>query len=299
MNTHAHHLHANDHYGKPFAVGIALNSAFIIAEVTYGLKAGSLALLADAGHNASDVLGLCMAWGAVLLARRLPSERFTYGLQSASIVAALANALLLLVAVGGIGWEALQRFAAPVAPATTIVMLVASIGVVVNGVTAWLFSSGGKDDINIHGVFLHMVADAAISLGVVISGALIAATSWLWIDPLVSLLIVVVIAAGTWRLLRESVSLSLHAVPRHIDTTSVKNYLAGLEGVKEVHDLHIWAMSTTGVAMSAHLLMPSGHPGDGFLHRITHELEHRFHIGHATLQIEIGDDNAECHSGCS
>jgi len=299
MNTHAHDIRTNDRYGKPFAIGIALNSAFIIAEVTYGLKAGSLALLADAGHNASDVLGLCMAWGAVLLARRQPSERFTYGLQSASIIAALANALLLLVAVGGISWEALQRFAAPVAPATTIVMLVASMGVVVNGVTAWLFSSGGKDDINIHGVFLHMVADAAISLGVVISGAMIMKTGWLWLDPLVSLVIVVVIASSTWRLLRESVRLSLHAVPRHIDSASVKHYLAGLDGVKEVHDLHIWAMSTTGVAMSAHLLMPSGHPGDGFLHRITHELEERFHIGHATLQIEIGDDNAECHSGCS
>jgi len=299
MNTHTHHLEDDDHYGRPFAIGIAANSIFVIAEIIYGLKSSSLALLADAGHNASDVLGLVMAWGAVLLARRQPSERFTYGLQSASIIAALANALLLFVAVGGIGWEALQRFAAPVAPAASMVMGVAAIGVLVNGATAWLFSTGGKNDLNIRGVYVHMAADAAISLGVVISGAIILKTGWLWLDPLVSLAIVVVIITGTWQLLRESVTLALHAAPRHIETSDVRNYLSKLEGVQEVHDLHIWAMSTTGVALSVHLLMPSGHPGDAFIRRITHELEAHFHIDHATLQIEIGDDNnAECHSDC-
>ncbi len=297
MNTHAHHTHQPTDHGRIFAIGIALNGVFIAAEIFYGLKAGSLALLADAGHNASDVLGLGMAWGATLLARRKASERFTYGLQSASIIAALANALLLLVAVGGIGWEAIERFAAPVAPAAATVMIVATIGVFVNGLTAWLFR-GHHHDLNIRGVFLHMAADAAVSLGVVISGAFILKTGWMWLDPLVSLAIVLVIVAGSWRLLRESITLALHAVPAHIETTAVKIWLAGLSGVKEVHDLHIWAMSTTGVAMSVHLLMPGGHPGDAFIAQVTHELEQRFHITHATLQIEIGDAEAECHSGC-
>jgi cobalt-zinc-cadmium efflux system protein len=297
MNTHDHHVHDNHPRGRPFAIGIAVNSAFVAAEIIYGLKAGSLALLADAGHNASDVLGLCMAWGAVWLSRRKASERFTYGLQSVSIIAALANALLLLVAVGGIGWEAFERFGAPQAPAAVTVMAVAAIGVLINGITAWLFS-GHHHDLNIRGVYLHMAADAAISLGVVISGAIILETGWLWVDPLVSLVIVVVIVIGTWRLLHESGTLALHAAPLHIDTAEVRNYLAGLEGVTEVHDLHIWAMSTTGVAMSAHLLMPSGHPGDAFLRHITQELEQRFDIHHATLQIEIGDESEECHTGC-
>jgi len=279
-------------------IGIAINILFVIAEIAYGLKANSLSLLADAGHNASDIIGLFMAWGAALLARRPASERFTYGLQSASIFAALANGLLLMVAVGGIGWEALQRFATPEAPAVGIVMAVAAVGVFVNGATAWLFHGHSHDDLNIRGAFLHMAADAAISLGVVISGALLLKTGWLWLDPLVSLAIVFVIILGTWRLLKESTTLALHAVPKNVEASAVKHYLAGLTGVKEVHDLHIWAMSTTGVALSAHLLIPSGHPGDAFIRQIAYELEERFHIGHATIQIEIGDD-AECHSSCA
>jgi len=298
MNTHSHHAHPHPDHSRAFAIGITLNALFVVAEIIYGLQANSLALLADAGHNAGDVLGLCMAWGAVILARREPSERFTYGLQSASILAALANALLLLLAVGGIGWEALHRFTAPETPASMTVITVASIGVAVNGITAWLFHKGGHDDLNIRGAFLHMAADAAISLGVVLSAIAIMTTGLLWLDPLVSLVIVIIIADSSWKLLRNSTSLALHAVPKGINVSQVKTYLSGLPGVAEVHDLHIWAMSTTGIALSAHLLMPGGHPGDGFLHTLSHELEARFRINHATFQIEIGDAAIECHSGC-
>jgi len=296
MNEHSHTHHHHRH-GKAFAIGIAINTAFVLAEIVYGISANSLALLADAGHNASDVVGLIMAWGAIQLASRKTSERFTYGLQSASIIAALGNALLLLITVGGIGYEAIQRLASPETAAAHTVMIVAAIGALVNGVTAMLFHTHDHHDMNIHGAFLHMVADAAISLGVVLSGFLILKTGWLWLDPAASLAIIIVILIGTWKLLRESVTLALHAAPQHIDLMEVKNYLGALGGVKEVHDLHIWAMSTTGVAMSAHLLMPGGHPGDAFIGHITHELEHRFHINHATLQIEIGD-GTHCDIGC-
>lgn len=295
MNTHAHHHH-HDH-SRTFLIGIAINSVFVVAEIFYGLMANSLALLADAGHNASDVLGLIMAWGAGALARRPASGRFTYGFQSASIFAALANGLLLMVAVGGIGWEALQRFSAPETPAAETMMVVAAVGVVINGVTAWLLHAGSQHDLNIRGAFLHMAADAAISLGVVISGAIILQTGWLWIDPSVSLLIVIAIAFGTWGLLKEATTLALHAVPKNVDSSAVRQWLAGLEGVKEIHDLHIWAMSTTSIAMSVHLIMPSGHPGDAFIREVTHDLEERFRITHATLQIELGDDSM-CHVGC-
>ena len=299
MNTHAHHSHHHHApQGSTFALGIGLNVAFVIAEIAYGLSANSLALLADAGHNASDVLGLCMTWVATLLARRKASERFTYGLQSASILAALANALILLLAVGGIGWEAIARFGSQTPPAATTVMGVAAIGVAINAVTACLFYRGSHHDLNIRGAFLHMALDAAISLGVVVSGLIILNTGWLWVDPLVSLLIVAVIIRGSWGLLRDSTALALHAVPAAIDATDVRTFLSSLAGVKEVHDLHIWAMSTTEVALSAHLIMPGGHPGDAFIHDATHELEHRFHISHATLQIEIGDGQPACHLGC-
>lgn len=279
-------------------IGIGLNTAFVLAEIVYGLKANSLALLADAGHNASDVLGLCMAWGATLLAKRPASERYTYGLQSASIYAALANALLLLVAVGGIGLEALQRFSMPEAPVPATVMTVAAIGVAINGLTAWLFL-GGHEDLNRRGAYLHMAADAAISLGVVVAGAVIMYTGWLWIDPAVSLAIVIIITIGTWKLLKDSTSLALHAVPTHIDSAAVRQHLSTLQGVKEVHDLHIWAMSTTDVAASVHLLMPGGHPGDAFISGITHGLKDQFGISHTTIQIEIGDTQDHCHADCS
>lgn len=294
MSTH-HHNHApNNDFGKAFFIGIILNTVFIILEIIYGLYADSLALLADAGHNASDVLGLFLAWGAVILSKRLPSEKYTYGLQSSSIIAALGNAIFLLIACGGIGWEAIQRFSHPQESSNIIVMIVASIGILVNGFTAWLFMAGRKKDLNIQGAFLHMAADAAISLGVVISAALMLKTDWLWLDPFVSLCIAFIIVLGTWSLLRDSINLALHAAPKNINTTKVKAYFAELAGVKEVHDLHIWAMSTTNTALSVHLLMPEGHPGDSFIKKITHTLEHDFHIHHSTIQIEIGNADAKC-----
>lgn len=297
MNTHVHHHSAPPSHGRAFAIGIGLNTIFIVAEIVYGLQANSLALLADAGHNISDVLGLFMAWGAIYLASKQASERFTYGFQSSSIVAALANGLLLLVAVGGIGWHAIERFSEPQPPATITMMAVAGIGVVINGVTAWMFHGTHHHDLNIRGAYLHMAADAAISLGVVIAGAIIMFTGWLWVDPLISLLIVAVIAVSTWKLLRESTRLALQAVPENIDVSEVRAYLSQLEGVKEIHDLHIWAISTTGVALSAHLIMPAGHPGDEFIQRVTYELESKFRINHTTLQIELGDSEV-CHLEC-
>jgi cobalt-zinc-cadmium efflux system protein len=294
--AHAHDHHDHSHtpanYGHAFGIGIALNALFIAIEIIYGLKANSLALLADAGHNASDVLGLIVAWSAVWLTRRKPNARYTYGLQSSSILAALANAVFLLVAIGGIVWEAFQRIGHPEPVTGNMVMIVAGIGIVINGVTALLFMKGSKGDLNIRGAFLHMVTDAAVSLGVVISGLVILQTGFLWLDPAVSIAIALIIMFGTWGLLRDSVNLALHAVPTHIDATQVKTFLLQVKGVTQVHDLHIWAMSTTTVALSAHLLMPSGHPGDIFVNDLTHKLEHNFGIHHVTLQIEMG--TAEC-----
>lgn len=297
-SDHAGHNHSNDHangdYGRAFLIGITLNTAFILAEVVYGLKANSLALLADAGHNASDVLGLIMAWGATLLAKRKPTSRFTYGLQSSSIIAALANAALLLLVTGGIAWEAMQRLGTPENVTESTVMVVAAIGILINGFSALLFMKGSKEDLNIRGAFLHMAADAVVSLGVVISGAIMLQTGWLWLDPVVSIVIAVVIIAGTWGLLKDSVALALHAVPAHIDPAKVKAFMEKEQGVKEVHDLHIWAMSTTEVALSVHLLMKDGHPGDEFIRHLAHELQEHFRINHSTIQIEVGDGDAVC-----
>lgn len=291
--SHHHHKPSSNNYGRAFIIGIVLNTLFIIAEVIYGFHANSLSLLADAGHNASDVLGLFISWGAVILSKRLPSARYTYGLQSSSIIAALANAVFLLIACGGIGLEAIQRFGDPESISSVTVMVVAGIGILINGFTALLFISGQKRDLNIRGAFLHMAADAIISLGVVIASALIMMTGWAWLDPLTSLIISIIIVISTWGLLRDSVNLALHATPRHIDTTQIKTYLAQLKGVKEVHDLHIWAMSTTNAALSVHLLMPEGHPGDLFIKNITEKLEHSYKITHVTIQIEMGD-RGEC-----
>lgn len=303
MHTHSHddhhehehshaHVHAPADFGCAFAIGISLNTLFIVAEVIYGLKANSLALVADAGHNLSDVLGLFMAWGATYLAKRKPTQRYTYGLQSTSIIAALANAVLLLFVTGGICWEAIQRLYKPEDVAGMTVIAVAALGIAVNGISAWLFMRGSKHDLNIKGAFLHMLADALISAGVVVSGFVILQTSWHWLDAAVSIAVSMAIIYGTWGLLRDSVNLTLHAVPAHIDYTEVKDFLADSQGVKEVHDLHIWAMSTTEVALSAHLLMQGGHPGDHFLKHLSHELQEHFRISHATIQIEMGD--AEC-----
>jgi cobalt-zinc-cadmium efflux system protein len=291
MNEHTHshagHTHVPQDFGRAFAVGVALNTLFVIIEVVFGLISNSTALLADAAHNLSDILGLLIAWGAAALTRRPPSARFTYGLRSSSILAALFNAMFLLVAVGGIAWEALHRFASPQPVASLIIMIVAAVGILINGFTAWLFMSGRKSDINIEGAFLHMAADAAVSAGVVAAGALILLTGWLWLDPLASLLICAVILWSTWTLLARSIRMSLDAVPDAIDPQKVRAYLAGLPGVTDVHDLHIWPISTTNTALTCHLVMAGGHPGDGFLAKIAHELDHRFSIDHPTMQIEV------------
>ncbi len=298
-HSHHHHDHSHGHshapasFGRAFAVGIALNLAFVAVEAVYGVIAGSMALVADAGHNLSDVLGLVIAWGASVLAARPPSARFTYGFKSSSILAALGNAAFLLMALGAILVETIRRLIDPEPVAGGPVMIVAAIGIVINTVTALMFMRGRHHDINIRGAYLHMAADAGVSAGVVIAGLLITLTGAQWIDPVTSLVIVGIIAVGTWGLLKDSLKMSLHAVPPGIDERTVRRFLTGLSGVEAVHDLHIWPMSTTETALTAHLVMPGGHPGDGFLHHLAHELEHDFGIGHATVQIETIDGH-EC-----
>jgi cobalt-zinc-cadmium efflux system protein len=277
-----------------FAVGIGLNLTFVAVEFVYGLLANSVALIADAGHNLSDVLGLVIAWIASALSKQAPSSRYTYGLGRSSILAALVNAALLLVAVGAIAWEAVLRLFHPEPVASGTVMIVAAVGIFVNGVTAWLFASGRKGDLNIRGAFLHMVADAAVSAGVVVAGLAMLYTGWLWLDPVTSLVIVGVIVWGTWSLLRDSLAMSVDAVPALIDPKAVRSYLSSCPGVAAVHDLHIWPLSTTENALTAHLVLPGGHPGDEFLLKAATELRQRFGIGHTTLQIEISEETA-CH----
>lgn len=291
---HGHgHSHAPASFGRAFAVGIALNLGFVIVEATYGVIAGSMALVADAGHNLSDVLGLVIAWIASVLTTRPPSARFTYGFKSSSILAALGNAAFLLVALGAILVETIRRLIDPEPVAGGPVMIVAAIGIAINTITALMFMRGRKHDINIRGAYLHMAADAAVSAGVVIAGLLITLTGAQWIDPVTSLAIVGIIAIGTWGLLKDSLRMSLLGVPTGIDERAVRSFLEGLNGVEAVHDLHIWPMSTTETALTAHLVMPGGHPGDGILHQLAHELEHDFGIGHATVQVETIDGH-EC-----
>jgi len=293
-HNHGHgHSHAPADFGRAFAIGIVLNTVFVLIEGGYGLVSGSMALLADAGHNLSDVLGLIIAWGGATLAKRPPSKRFTYGLRGSTILAALFNALFLLLAIGALALEAIQRFGDPHPVPGMTMIVVAAIGIVINGATALLFMSGSKGDLNIRGAYLHMAADAGVSAGVVLAGLLILWTGASWIDPAVTLVIVAVIFWGTWGLLRESVVMSLAAVPPGLDLDDVRGALLALPGVARVHDLHIWPMSTTETALTAHLVMPAGHPGDVFLHDAQHQLEHRFHIRHATIQVETGD--APCH----
>ena len=293
---HAHglgHSHAPADFGRAFAIGTALNLGFVLVEGAAGFVTDSVALLADAGHNLSDVVGLLIAWAGVELARRPAPKRFTYGLGGSSILAALANALLLLVAVGAIAWEAVQRLADPPAVAGVPVMIVAAIGIVINLGTALLFARGRKGDVNIRGAFLHMAADAAVSAGVVVAAGLILVTGARWLDPAISLVIVVVILWSSWGLMRDSTAMALQAVPPGIDADAVRAALAALPGVSRVHDLHIWSMSTTEAALTAHLVMPAGHPGDAFLDALQHRLAHDFDIEHSTVQIELGD-GAEC-----
>ena len=303
MHSHSHahdhtHTHGGDarsaRLGRAFAAGIALNVAFVIVEVILGLMANSLALVADAMHNLSDVVGLVLAWGASALALRPPSARFTYGFRGSTILAALANAMLLLVVTGGIAWEALHRLKNPGIVNETLMIWMATAGIVINGVTAWFFMADRKSDLNVRGAYLHMAADAGVSAGVALAGAGMLLTGWLWLDPAVSLVIVATIFVGTWGLLRDSVKLALHAAPESVDPSEVRGYLCALKGVAEVHDLHIWGMSTTETALTAHLVMPAGHPGDDFIAHVVHDIEHRFRIGHVTIQIEMGTSANPC-----
>ena len=289
-----HHHDLPGNFGSAFVIAIALNTTFVIIEFAYGFIANSTALMADAGHNLSDVLGLLLALGASILARRTPSGRFTYGLRSTSILAALANAMILMVACGIIAWEAIHRFSQAYEVAGLTVTLVAGIGIFINGVSAWLFVKGSKGDLNIRGVYLHMLADAAISLGVALAGLVMMFTGWYWLDPIVSLLIVGVIVMGTWDLLRESVQLALSAIPEHINAAEVEKYLRQCRGVTDIHDLHIWGMSTTETALTVHLVMPEGYPGDVYMDEITQSLKERFTIHHSTLQVEQGTTDHAC-----
>ena len=289
----AGHVHAPASFGKAFAIGITLNTALVVAEAVYGYLGNSTALMADAGHNLSDVFGLLVAWAASIASKRPPSGRFTYGFRGSSILAALANAVFLLVATGAIGWESIQRFRDPEPIAGVTVMVVAAIGIFVNGATALLFARGRKGDINIQGAFLHMAGDAAVSAGVVLSAALILWTGWLWLDPAMSLVICAVILWSTWGLLRSSVGMSLSAAPAEINLGAVRTFMLDRPGVTEIHDLHVWPISTTETAMTCHVVMPGGHPGDEFLMECCRTLKKNHKIGHATLQIEISENN-EC-----
>jgi cobalt-zinc-cadmium efflux system protein len=293
-HDHHGHVHAPADFGRAFAIGISLNVAFVAVEFIYGVLGNSMALMADAGHNLSDVLGLVIAWVASILAKRPPSSRFTYGLGGSSILAALFNAVFLLLAIGAIGWEAILRLFQPEPVAGVTIIVVAAAGIAINGLTALLFASGRKNDLNIRGAFLHMATDAAVSAGVVVAGLIILYTGWVWLDPLTSLAIVVVIVWGTWGLLRDSLAMSVSGVPSGIDPQAVLRYLQSCPGVSAVHDLHIWPMSTTDNALTAHLVIPGGHPGDGFLMSVAVELKQKFGIGHTTVQIELTPETP-CH----
>ena len=296
------HSHTPQDYSRAFAIGVSLNLVFVLIEVGYGFMADSLALIADAWHNLSDVVSLLLAWGANYLASRPATPMRTFGLRRATIIASLFSAILLLFALGGIAWEGLQRLWDPSAANGSVIIVVAAIGVVINTATALLFVSGQKHDLNIRGAYLHMAADAGVSLGVVIAGLAIMYTGWLWLDPLVSLLIVLVVLFGTWNLLKESLNLSIDAVPKGIDIAEIRAYLSDLENVSEIHDLHVWALSTRQNALSVHLIRRDDHLDNDFLHGVQKHLHHRFNISHVTVQVEseTGENGCmlnhpECH----
>jgi cobalt-zinc-cadmium efflux system protein len=296
-HSHTHglgHCHVLKDFNQAFAVGVVLNTGLVVAQVVFGLVAHSLALVADAGHNFADVIGLVLAWWATRLAKTPPTRERTYGLGSASILAALANAIFLLITMGAVGWEAVIRLRHAEVVEGGIVMWVAAAGIIINGISAALFYSGRKGDLNVRGAFLHLAGDAAISLGVVVAGAAILLSGQLWIDPVASLLITAVIVYSTWGLLRDSVNLALQAVPRGIDVGEVRGWLEKFPGICGVHDLHIWAMSTTETALTAHLLKPDGKLDDEMLRQISEEMEHRFSIHHITLQWETGTAKTPC-----
>ena len=292
--NHQHH-HSTPDYNRAFAAAVVLNVIFVVVEAVFGVISGSLALLTDAGHNLSDVLGLLLAWGAAALAKKKPSPRRTYGFSRATIIASVFSGLLLMGAVGAIGWEAVNRLMDPPQPSGKTIMIVAAIGVVINTATALFFLSGKDNDLNIRGAFLHMAADAAVSLGVVFSGALILMYGLNWIDPVTSLVIAAVILLSTWGLLRDSLNLAVDAVPRNVDPDAVREYLAGLPGVRALHDLHIWPMSTTDTALTAHLVMDVFPDSDHFLNDVAQVLEQRFSIKHPTIQMERYDSDVVCH----
>lgn len=296
-HSHSHEQGNTISHGKSFAIGIGLNIIFVVVEVFYGLMANSSALLADAGHNASDVLGLIFAWTAAWLATMKPKGKYTYGLRKTTILVSILNALLLFGAVAAIAWDAYRKFQNPVPVAGTQVMIVAGIGVVINTFTALLFVKGRKHDLNIRGAFLHMAADAGISLGVVIAGLLISVTGALWIDPVTSLLIVAIVLWSAWHLFTESINLALDAVPKNINLEEVRDFLLSQDGVTDLHDLHIWAMSTTQVALTVHLIMPQGH-SDNFISNLQMKLQTKFGINHTTFQIENERIKNELSTNC-
>lgn len=294
-HRHTHHSHGRGqfNYGRAFFIGITLNLLYVAGEAVAGVLSGSLALLADAGHNLGDVLSLSLSWGAAMLSRRQPSSRYTYGLRSTSILAALANAIILLVVTGGIAWEAIWRITHPMPVTSGVVIGIATVGILVNGGTALLFTSGSAD-LNIKSAFMHLAADAVVTAGVVATGVVIWLTGWLWLDPVVSLVVSVVIVLGTWGLLKSAIGLALDAVPEGVDAAAVRSHLLALPGVTGLHDLHIWGMSTTETALTCHLVMPGGHPGDAALTGVTQQLHHRFGIQHTTIQIELADTDEVC-----
>jgi cobalt-zinc-cadmium efflux system protein len=295
-NGHGHdhdgHSHVPERFDTAFAIGASLNAAFVVAELAFGYAANSLALISNAVHNLSDVIALLLAWGGAWLAGKRPTETHTYGYRRASILAALFNAGLLLIAVGGITVEAVNRLREPAEVAGWTVVWVAALGILVNGGTALLFARGRHGDLNVRGAYLHMAADAGVSLGVVVAALLIMVTGWLWLDPAISLCIAAVVLVSGWELARDSLNLAMDAVPKGIDLPEVKDFLAGLDGVLEVHDLHIWAMSTNETALTAHLVRPGGHD-DAFLHHVYAGLSLRFGIHHATLQVEVSGETCK------
>lgn len=289
-----HHHHLPSERGNAFLISVTLNVVFVLIEFGFGFLAKSTALMADAGHNLSDVIGLLLAWGALAISRKRANRRFTYGFRGASILAALANAMLLLVASGAIALDAIQRFSAPAAVAGGTIAAVSAVGILVNGISALLLMRGSKEDLNLRSAYLHMAADALISFGVVITGVVILYTGWYWLDPVVSLIIVVIVVIGTWNLLSESMQLAMNAVPLQVDVDGIEAYLRKQEGVTDIHDLHIWGLSTTENALTVHLVIPQGYPGDAYLDCIADHLRQHFNVHHCTLQAEQGTTDHTC-----
>lgn len=308
-HAHAGHVHTghaqgptaklqSEATGRAFTFGIVLNLAFVAIEAAFGFRSHSLALIADASHNFGDVISLVLAGAAMMLAQRSPSAKFTYGFRGSTILAAVANAMLLLVVTGGILWASIGRLRAPAPIAEMTVVVIAGLGVVINVATAMFFASSRHHDLNSRGAFVHMAADAAVSLGVILAALVMRSTGWIWLDPVVSIIIALVIFVATWDLLKQSLGLAVQAVPATIDAALVREFLTAQEGVQQAHDLHIWAISTTETAMTAHLVMPAGHPGDAFLDRLAAELDQRFRVTHVTLQVEIGANGRICAMAC-